>query len=202
MWLEEHYQYSMWALGTGEDALRECLPNGRGRGDSPFLSRTPTNQQHRHPLGEAVSYRGDQRQRSNGAVVNLGIPGRNIAGASLEKGGITKMRRILLRVHQWLSILLGRHGPLLLVLALAGGLGRLLIGLSALLVVLTIVQIMLPSLRSSFPLVAAFHPVNGMIMVVLTAAIAHQARAEALGRHRRNDRQRSPALSETLPTDS
>lgn len=51
--------------------------------------------------------------------------------------------------HRMLGYLLAIPILLLLVLALAGGLGRRLIGLSSLLVVLTIVQIMLPSFRWS-----------------------------------------------------
>jgi hypothetical protein len=71
---------------------------------------------------------------------------------------------------------------LLLVLALAGGLGRRLVGLSALLVVLTIVQATLPSLRSSVPLVAALHPVNALALMGLSAAIVRQSRADAVAR--------------------
>jgi hypothetical protein len=60
---------------------------------------------------------------------------------------------------------------LLLVLALGGGLGRRLVALAALLVVLTIVQATLPSLRSSVPLVAALHPLNALALMGLSAAI-------------------------------
>lgn len=32
LWLEEHYQYSMWALDTGEDTLKMVCPmDPRGR---------------------------------------------------------------------------------------------------------------------------------------------------------------------------
>jgi hypothetical protein len=55
-----------------------------------------------------------------------------------------------------------------------------LIGLSALLVVLTIVQVMLPSLRASISLIAALHVVNALALMGVSAAIACQGRAKAL----------------------
>jgi hypothetical protein len=87
--------------------------------------------------------------------------------------------------HRTWGYLLATPILLLLVLALAGGLGRRLIGLSALLVVLTVVQVMLPSLRFSLPFVAALHVVNALALLGVSAAIAHQGRAEALARHKR-----------------
>jgi hypothetical protein len=82
--------------------------------------------------------------------------------------------------HRTWGYLLAIPILLLLVLALAGRLGRRLIGLSALLVVLTIVQVMLPSLRASIPLIAALHVVNALALMGVSAAIARQGRAKAL----------------------
>ena len=65
------------------------------------------------------------------------------------------------------------------VLALVGRLGRKVIGLSALLVVLTIVQIMLPSLRSSISWIAALHPVNALALMGISAMIRRSGRVEA-----------------------
>lgn len=65
------------------------------------------------------------------------------------------------------------------VLAVAGRLGRQLIGLSILLVVLTIVQIMLPSLRGAAPWIAALHPVNALVLMGMSARIGRMGRAEA-----------------------
>ena len=45
----------------------------------------------------------------------------------------------------------------------------------------TIVQGMLPSLRSTAPLVAALHPVNALLLMGVTAAIARVPRADASG---------------------
>jgi hypothetical protein len=80
--------------------------------------------------------------------------------------------------HRTLGYLLAIPILLLPVLALVGGLGRRLIGLSALLVVLTIIQVMLPSLRFSFPFVAALHVVNALALLGVSAAVARQGRAE------------------------
>jgi ABC-type polysaccharide/polyol phosphate export permease len=84
--------------------------------------------------------------------------------------------------NRTLGYLLAVPVILLLVLALAGRLGRLLTGLSALLVVLIILQAALPSLRSSVPMVAALHPVNAVALLGLSAVMVHQARAEAAAR--------------------
>jgi hypothetical protein len=82
--------------------------------------------------------------------------------------------------HRTLGYLLAIPILLILVLALAGGLGRRLIGLSALLVVLTIVQIMLPSFRSVVPLISALHVINALALMGVSSTIARQARAKAL----------------------
>ena len=65
-------------------------------------------------------------------------------------------------------------------LAVTGRLGRQLIGLSILLVVLTIVQIMLPSLRGAAPWIAALHPVNALVLMGMSATIGRIGRAAAL----------------------
>ena len=62
------------------------------------------------------------------------------------------------------------------VLALAGRLGRQLIGLSSLLVVVTIVQILLPSLRSAAPWIAALHPINALVLMAISARIGRNGR--------------------------
>ena len=64
-------------------------------------------------------------------------------------------------------------------LAVTGRLGRQLIGLSILLVVLTIVQIMLPSLRGAAPWIAALHPLNALVLMGMSARIGRMGRAEA-----------------------
>jgi hypothetical protein len=73
--------------------------------------------------------------------------------------------------HRTLGYLLAVPVILLLVLALAGTLGWRLIGLSALLVLLTVVQIMLPSLRGTASWIAAVHPVNALALLGISATI-------------------------------
>jgi hypothetical protein len=65
------------------------------------------------------------------------------------------------------------------VLALAGRLGRQRIALSILLVVLTIVQMMLPSLRGAVPWIAALHPINALVLMGMSARIGRIGRAAA-----------------------
>jgi hypothetical protein len=66
------------------------------------------------------------------------------------------------------------------VLALAGRLGQKLIGFSMLLVFLTIIQAILPSLRGNIPWIAALHPVNALALMGISATIRRFGRAEAL----------------------
>jgi hypothetical protein len=63
------------------------------------------------------------------------------------------------------------------VLALTGRLGRQRIALSILLVVLTIVQMMLPSLRGAAPWIAALHPVNALVLMGISARLGRIGRA-------------------------
>jgi hypothetical protein len=82
--------------------------------------------------------------------------------------------------HRMLGAVLTMLVFLFPVLALAGRLGRQLIGLSILLVVLTIVQMMLPSLRGAAPWIAALHPVNALALMGISATIGRIVCAEAL----------------------
>lgn len=74
--------------------------------------------------------------------------------------------------HRGLGMGLAGVVLLILLVALAGRLGRRQIGMSALLLVLTIVQGMLPSWRVDLPWLAALHPVNMLTLMGITAAIA------------------------------
>jgi len=84
-------------------------------------------------------------------------------------------------LHRRLGMALAVLVLLLLVVALVGGLGRRLIGLSALLLILTIVQALLPSLRAEVPWLAALHPVNALVLMGVTAAIGRYPQADAQG---------------------
>ncbi len=84
-------------------------------------------------------------------------------------------------LHRILGYLLALFVALLLILALAGLPGRRLIGLSALLLVLVVVQALLPSLRASVPWLAALHPVNALALMGVAAAIIRSPRTEPQG---------------------
>jgi mono/diheme cytochrome c family protein len=65
----------------------------------------------------------------------------------------------------------------LLVLALVADRRRRILGLSTLLFVLTVIQVFLPSVRSSVPWVAALHAINAIALMGVTLAIALSPRA-------------------------
>jgi hypothetical protein len=67
---------------------------------------------------------------------------------------------------------------LLLGIALVGQLGKRLIGLSGLLVVLIIVQMMLPGLRDTAPWIAALHPVVALSLLGISGRIARTKSSE------------------------
>src|SRR5258707_13510059 len=96
-----------------------------------------------------------------------------LAGAALFGVGSFQPHRMLGDVLTMLAILFP-------VLAVVGRLEWRLIGLSMLLVFLTIVQIMLPSLRGSASWIAALHPVNALALLGVRATIHRNGRAEAL----------------------
>lgn len=95
-----------------------------------------------------------------------------LAGVPLFGAGSFQPHRMLGDALAVLSILFP-------ILALVGRLGRKSVGLSILLVVLIIVQIMLPSLRGSVSWVAALHPVNALALMGVSAMIRRSGRAEA-----------------------
>ena len=91
-----------------------------------------------------------------------------LAGAALF--GVTTFQP-----HQLLGVLLGVAILLLLSISLVARSGRRTVGQVAVLVLLTLVQLSLPSLRSVVPAIAALHVVNAGLLVGLTATIAREA---------------------------
>lgn len=81
--------------------------------------------------------------------------------------------------HRMLGGVLTLIAFLFPLLALVGRLERQRIGLSILLVVLAIVQMMLPSLRGAVPWIAALHPINGLVLMGISARLGRIARAAA-----------------------
>lgn len=96
-----------------------------------------------------------------------------LAGAPLF--GVTSFQP-----HRMLGSMLTILAILLPVLSLVGNVGRRLLGLSILLLCLTIVQGMLPSLRGSIPWLAAFHSVNAVALIGISIRIGRQRRVEEL----------------------
>jgi hypothetical protein len=88
-----------------------------------------------------------------------------LAGAALF--GVTTFQP-----HRALGVALALGILLLLVLALVARPGRRVVGLAALLAALTVVQVLLPSLRTGLPWVAALHAVNAVALSLQAAAIA------------------------------
>lgn len=97
-----------------------------------------------------------------------------LAGAAIFGAGLS------FEPHRMLGSGLAILVILLLVLALVGRLGRKMIGFSVLLVLLTIVQVMLPSLRGNVPWIAALHPVNALALMGISAMLRRNGRAAAL----------------------
>ena len=91
-----------------------------------------------------------------------------LAGAGLF--GVTTFQ-----AHRLLGMSLGVAILLLLVISLLARPGRRTVGQVAVLVLLTLVQLSLPSLRSAVPAIAALHVVNAGLLVGLTATIAREA---------------------------
>ncbi len=81
-----------------------------------------------------------------------------------------------LQPHRMVGSLLIPVTLVLFLLALAGRLGSAVIGMSAALFVLTVVQSMLPRGPA---LIAAFHPVNALILLFIARALALRGRAQS-----------------------
>lgn len=82
--------------------------------------------------------------------------------------------------HRILGGALTMLAILMPILALAGRLDRRLVGLSFLLLLLTMVQAMLPSLRGSVSLIASLHPINALVLMGLSARIGRSGPTEVL----------------------
>jgi uncharacterized protein DUF6220 len=81
--------------------------------------------------------------------------------------------------HREFGYLFGWLVFVLLALAIAGRMGRRIIGLSALLIVLFILQSVFVAFRTSQPALAALHPVNGFLIGLVGIVLARDGRALA-----------------------
>jgi hypothetical protein len=77
--------------------------------------------------------------------------------------------------------LMGLLALAVLLFAVVGRMPRAHVGWSGLLLILYIVQTALPLLRSSSPAIAALHPANAMVMLVLAVVVAVAARRQITG---------------------
>lgn len=77
--------------------------------------------------------------------------------------------------------LMGILAIAVLLLALVGRFSRAQVGWSGLLFVLYVVQTTLPSARAGTPAIAALHPANAMLMLVIAVVIAVSARRQIEG---------------------
>ena len=78
------------------------------------------------------------------------------------------------------NVVMGLLALVVPMFALLGRLPRGHVGLGFLLLVLYIVQTSLPYLRSSSPAIAALHPANAMVLLLIAIAIAVRARRYAV----------------------
>jgi mercuric ion transport protein len=80
--------------------------------------------------------------------------------------------------HREFGYLFGWLTLVMLVLAIIGRVSRRLLGLTALSLVLFAMQSVLIVARADYPAVAALHPVNGVLLIVVAITIARWAWAE------------------------
>ena len=78
--------------------------------------------------------------------------------------------------HREFGYLFGWLVFVLLALAIAGRMGRRIIGASALLIVLFILQSVFVAFRTTQPAVAALHPVNGFLIGLVGIVLAREGR--------------------------
>jgi hypothetical protein len=82
-------------------------------------------------------------------------------------------------VHRDFGYLFSWLALILLVLAIAGRMGREIISLSGLLIVLFLLQSVFVAMRTSQPIIAALHPVNGFLIGLIGIVLAREGRRVA-----------------------
>jgi len=95
-----------------------------------------------------------------------------LAGAALFAGAT-------FQPHRMLGNALGVAILLLLIVVLIARPGRRAVGMAATLTALTIVQVVLPSLRTGLPWVAALHVVNALVIASLAVSLARASSTHA-----------------------
>ncbi len=64
----------------------------------------------------------------------------------------------------------------LIILAIVGRMGRRVVGLSVLLLIMFLLQSVLVAFRTSQPMIAALHPVNGFLIILVGILLARDGR--------------------------
>lgn len=64
----------------------------------------------------------------------------------------------------------------LIILAIVGRMGRRILGLSVLLVIMFLFQSVFVAFRTSLPMIAALHPVNGFLIILVGIVLAQEGR--------------------------
>jgi len=77
--------------------------------------------------------------------------------------------------HRNFGYVIGWFTVVMVVLAIAGRTGRRVIGLSALALVQMALQSVFVALRAELPAVAALHPVNGVLLLLVVISVARSA---------------------------
>ena len=129
------------------------------------------------PLGRARPERRRTMQRTM-ARLYTGLAWVILAGLLFQfyLAGTALFGATTFEAHRSLGMALVLPVVALLLLAVAGRMGRRLISISALLLVLTVVQILLPGLRDNVSWVAALHPVNALALGGVTSLCARAGR--------------------------
>lgn len=93
-------------------------------------------------------------------------------GAEVYLAGAPLFRATTFEAHRSLGDALGIAILVLLAVGLVARSGWRIVGLSTLLVALTIIQVLLPSLRTVLPWVAALHALNAVALIGVAMSIA------------------------------
>ena len=89
--------------------------------------------------------------------------------------------------------IVGLAALLLLISAALARAGRRQVGMAALVFVLYMIQTSLPEAKASYPVIAALHPVNALLLFGLGVVVARQATALA---------RETPAAAESVPSEA
>lgn len=144
-----------------------------GEASAGAAAAPPASQLRAHPRGDASAV------RSVAARVFRGLAWLILVGLAVEVylAGAGLFGVTTFQPHRALGVGLAVAILLLLVVTLVARPGRRVVGLTVLLAGLTVVQVLLPSLRIGVPWVAALHTVNALAMAFQAAALVRAAPA-------------------------